>query len=103
MQIWIIIFMSAAVHVQHPEARAGQPLTLLTPWVVGSETFGDKLACESALTRLALDPEYEWYRDGFLLQRTPAGLIARRVLGLSTEQAECHLIMNSAVKKSSDH
>lgn len=99
MQIWIIIFISAAVHVEHPDARAGQPLTLLTPWVVGSETFGDKLACESALTRLALDPEYKWYQNGFTLQRTHVGLIARSVQGLSTEQAQCHPIMNPAVKK----
>ena len=102
MQIWIIIFMSAAVHVQHPEARAGQPLTLLTPWVVGSETFSDELSCESALTRLALDPKYKWYRDGFQLQRTHTGLVARRVLGLSTQQAQCHPIMNPA-EKSSEH
>jgi hypothetical protein len=99
MQIWIMIFMSASVHIQHPQAPEGGALTLLTPWVVGSEAFSDQQACESALTRFALDPAYEWHRDGFLLNRTHAGLIARKVVSTTTEQAQCYPITAPVVQK----
>ena len=99
MQIWFIILISATVHVQHPQATKGEPLTLLHPYVVGSETYGDKLACESALTRFALDPTFDGYRDGFSLRRDAVGLIARNVVNITTEQAECYPLMAPSVQK----